>query len=69
MHEKISLEKHEDLKALIKYSNNMKGLYKNVEEYYPDRKCKVLIVFDDMIADMIWLLIWLKISTVFIGQS
>ena len=69
MHEKISLEKHEDLKALIKYSNNMQGLYKNVEEYYPDRKCKVLIVFDDMIADMIWLLIWLKISTVFIGQS
>ena len=57
MHEKISLEKHEDLKALIKYSNNMQGLYKNVEEYYPDRKCKVLIVFDDMIADMIRLLI------------
>ena len=52
MHEKISLEKHEDLKALIKYSNNMQGLYKNVEEYNPDRKCKVLIVFDDMIADI-----------------
>ena len=42
-----------DPKAFIEYSNNMQDVYKNVEEYYPSRKCNVLIVFDDMIADLI----------------
>ena len=27
--------------------------YKNIEEYYPTKKRKILIVFDDMIADML----------------
>ena len=31
----------------------MKDIYKNIEEYNPGKKTKVLIVFDDMIADMI----------------
>ena len=31
----------------------MRDVYKNIEEYSPDRKRKGLIVFDDMIADMI----------------
>ena len=31
----------------------MDGIYKNIEEYNPNKKCKVLIVFDDMIADML----------------
>ena len=31
----------------------MQDLYKNVEEYNLGRKCKVLIVFDDMIDDMV----------------
>ena len=35
------------------YSNNMQDVYKNIEEYYPGKKRKVLIVFDDMTADMI----------------
>ena len=26
---------------------------KNIDDYNPRKKCKVLIVFDDMIADMI----------------
>ena len=42
-----------DPKALIEHSNNMQNVYKNIEEYNPTRKCNVLIVFDDMIADMI----------------
>ena len=33
------------------YSKNMQDVYKNIEEYNPGKK--VLIVFDDMIADMI----------------
>ena len=31
----------------------MQGVYKNIEEYNLGTKCKILIVFDDMIADMI----------------
>ena len=30
----------------------MKDVYKNIEEYNLGKKRKVLIVFDDMIADM-----------------
>ena len=31
----------------------MQDIYKNIEEYNPGKERKVLIVFDDMIADMI----------------
>ena len=31
----------------------MQGVYKNIEEYNPGKKRKVLIVFADMIAHMI----------------
>ena len=31
----------------------MQGVYKNIEEYNLGKKRKVLIVFDDMVADMI----------------
>ena len=31
----------------------MDGIYKNIEEYNPNKKRKTLIVFDDMIADML----------------
>ena len=31
----------------------MQDVYKNIEDYNPNKKLKVLIVFDDMIGDMI----------------
>ena len=37
----------------MEYSNDMSDVYKNIEDYNPDKERKVLIVFDDMIADMI----------------
>ena len=37
----------------MEYSNDMQDVYKNTEDYNPIKKRKVLIVFDDMIADMI----------------
>ena len=40
-------------KAFIEYSNDMENIYKNIEEYNPNKKSKILIVFDDMIADML----------------
>ena len=41
------------IKDLIEYSNDMQEVYKNIEEYNSGKKRKVLIVFVDMIADMI----------------
>ena len=40
-------------KAFIEYSNNMPDVYKNIGKYNLGKKRKVLIVFDDMVADMI----------------
>ena len=40
-------------KAFIEYSNDMHKVYKNIDNYNPDKENKILIVFDDMIADMI----------------
>ena len=51
--EKIGLSHFNDPKAFMEYSNDMQDVYKNIEDYNPIKKCKVLIVFDDMIADMI----------------
>ena len=31
-------------KAFIKYSNNMNDIYKNIEDYNPIKKPKILIV-------------------------
>ena len=31
----------------------MNDIYKNIEEYNPNKEQKILIVFDDMIADML----------------
>ena len=42
-----------DPKTFIEYSNEMQDVYKNIEKYNIGRKRKILIVFDDMIVDMI----------------
>ena len=42
-----------DPKAFINYSNDMRNVYKNTNYYNPNKENKILIVFDDMIADMI----------------
>ena len=52
-HEKVGLNHYADPKAFIEYSSYMQDVYKNDEEYNLGKKRKVLIVFDDMIADMI----------------
>ena len=51
--EKFGLKHCNDPKAFTEYSNNMQGIYKNIEEYNPGKKRKLLIIFDDMIAVMI----------------
>ena len=51
--EKVALNHYDDSKAFAEYSNNMQDFYKNIEEYNLGKKHKGLIVFDDMIADII----------------
>ena len=50
---KAGLKYFNDPKVFIEYSNDMDDIYKNIEEYNPSKKRKILIVFDDMIADML----------------
>ena len=40
-------------KGFIEYSNDMDDIYKNIEEYNPNKKQKILVIFNDIIADMI----------------
>ena len=69
-------------KAFIKYSNDMSDVYKNINNYNSEKNNKILILFDDMNANMIRnkklnLIITelfircrkLNISLVFISQS
>ena len=51
--ESAGLKHVNDSKAFIKYSNDMDDIYKNIEEYNPNKKLNKLTVFDDTIADMI----------------
>ena len=51
--EKVGIDHFNDSKAFIDYSNNMKCVYKNIEDYNPNEKRKILIVFDNMVSDMI----------------
>ena len=39
--------------AFIEYSNSMDDIYENIDEENPNKKCKMLIPFDDMIPDML----------------
>ena len=51
--ESTGLRHLNDSKGFIEYSNDMDDIYKNIEDYNLDEKRKSLIVFDDMIADML----------------
>ena len=41
-----------DPNVLSECSNMMDDVYENIDDYNPNRKRKILIVFDDMIADI-----------------
>ena len=51
--ESAGLKHFENPKAFIEDSNDMQDVYKNIQEFNTCKKRKILIVFDDMIADMI----------------
>ena len=51
--ESTGLRHFKDPKAFIEYLNDMHDVYKNINHCNPHNENKVLIVFDDMIADVI----------------
>ena len=79
--EAVRIKNLNDPKAFIEYSNTM-DVYNNINDYNPNRNRKILIVFDDTIADImahkkLWAIIKelsircrkSNISFVFIAQS
>ena len=48
---KVGIENLKDPKALIDYPQTIADVYENLKEYNQTKKRRVLIVFDDMIAD------------------
>ena len=51
--ESTGLKHFDDPKAFIECSNDMHDVYGNINDYNPDNENKILIVFDDMIADKV----------------
>ena len=51
--EGLDVNHFNDSRAFIEYSNVMHDVYKNIDYCNPDTENKILIVFDDIIADMI----------------
>ena len=50
--EDVGIKPPNDSKAFIEYSQCMDDVCNNTDDYNPSRKRKILIVFDDMIADI-----------------
>ena len=42
-----------DSKVLVEYSNDMDDVYKSIEEYITNKERKILVVFDDVIGNML----------------
>ena len=51
--ESVGINHFNDPKAFIDYSNDMHDVYENIDDYNLDKENKILIVFDDMIENMI----------------
>ena len=51
--ENIGLKHFIDPKSFIEYSNDMRDVYKNINHDNPNKENKILIIFDNIIADMI----------------
>ena len=50
--EDVGIKHLHDSNAFIGCSNTVDDVYENLDDYNSSRKTKILIVFDDMIADI-----------------
>ena len=51
--EDVGIKNLNDPSTFIEYSNTMDGVYNNIDDYNPERKRKILIAFDNILADII----------------
>ena len=51
-HKNAGIKHYNDLNGFIECSNTMDDVYENIDDYNPSRKSKILIIFDNMIADI-----------------
>ena len=51
-HKNVGIKHLNDSKAFIECSNTINDVYENIDHYNPNRKRKMLIFFDNMIADI-----------------
>ena len=51
-HKNAGIKHLNDPNAFTECSNTMDDVYENIHDYNPSRKRKILIIFDDMIADI-----------------
>ena len=52
-HEGVDLDEFGNSKAFHEYSNDMGDVYESIKEYNPSKKRKILVIFNDMIADIL----------------
>ena len=50
--EKAGIKNYNNPNAFIEYSNTMDDVFENIDNYNTKRKKRILIVFDDMISDI-----------------
>ena len=51
--ESVGSKRFNEPKVFIEYSNDVQDVYENIEEYNTWKERKIVVVSDDMIADMI----------------
>ena len=51
--ENVGWKNFNDSKDFVQYLNDKDDIYKNIKEKHPNKKRKILIVFDGMIAVML----------------
>ena len=50
--EGVGLKHYNDCKAFIQYLSDMEDIYENIEEYNPNKECKISIICN-MITDLL----------------
>ena len=51
--EDVDFKKCHDFESFIEYLNDMDDIYEHIEEYNLNKERKILMVFDDIIADIL----------------
>ena len=51
--EQTGIQHFKDPKAFVEYQSDLKDVSASIDDYSPNKKCKILVVFDDMVADIL----------------